>query len=211
MSLIKSIFLVTVLTATMTLSTVGGEAAGSNPEGAAAFVRNLSDEATRSLTKPDIPRAERVQRFRVLFRKHFAVRTIGKATLKRHWGLASDAEKKEFFTLFEDLMVVSYVDHFTKYSGGTLKILKAVPGNREGRAVVHSNIAIADKANPVSVQWLVGGQDQNYKVLDVFVAGLSMTGTLSDDFVATIRANGGKIAGLLEKLREKTAALKAGG
>ncbi len=46
------------------------------------------------------------------------------------------------------------------------------------------------------------------KILDVIVEGASMSQTLRSDFGSIIRQKGGKVSGLLDVLRVKTAALE---
>lgn len=177
-------------------------------EGADAFVRSLADKAIQSLTEADVARAERVNRFRVMFKENFAVRSIGKFVLGRYWRRASDDEKQEYFTLFEDLMVVTYVDRFQRYAGEALKVSRA-RAETETIATVFSEIERPGGAQPIRVDWRVGTNGTIFKILDVIVEGTSMSNTLRSDFGSIVRREGGKVAGLLVKLREKTAALKA--
>ena len=81
------------------------------------FVSKLADKAIRDLTDKTVPRSKRIMRFREFFNTHFAVSGIGKWILGRHWRKASEVEREEYLSLFEDLMVVSYVDRFAAYAG----------------------------------------------------------------------------------------------
>lgn len=58
---------------------------------ARSFIRSLADQSIRSLIATNVPRAERIKRFRTLFDSHFAVRGIGKWILGRYWRRASKA------------------------------------------------------------------------------------------------------------------------
>lgn len=186
----------------------GGAFAAGLEARAEAFIQSLSVEAVESLTQPDTPREERIKRFRRLFNAHFAVRSIGKFVLGRHWRKASKDEQKEYLSLFEDLMVVSYVDRFQRYAGKNLNILKTRA--EKGSAVtVFTEIARPGGAKPVQVLWRIGAKGEIIKILDVIVEGVSMSQTLRSDFGSIIRRKGGKISGLLEALRVKTASLKA--
>lgn len=177
-------------------------------EGADKFVRSLAEKAIQSLTGADVARPERVRRFRVMFKENFAVRSIGKFVLGRHWRRASDDEKREYFQLFEDLMVVTYVDRFQRYAGEALKVTKA-RADTDTIATVFSEIERPGGAQPIRVDWRVGTNGTIYKVLDVVVEGTSMSNTLRSDFGSIVRREGGRVSGLLVKLREKTQALKA--
>ena len=186
----------------------GGPAIAGSEEGANAFLRSLADQAARSLTDADIPRPERIKRFRTMFRKNFAVRSIGKFVLGRNWRRASYEEREEYLVLFEDLMVVTYVDRFERYAGKSLRV-KKTRVESEGIATVFSEIERPGGVKPIRVDWRVGTNGAIYKLLDVIVEGASMSNTLRSDFGSIVRREGNQIGGLLAVLREKTMALKA--
>ncbi|MBT4932496.1 MAG: ABC transporter substrate-binding protein [Rhodospirillaceae bacterium] len=172
-------------------------------EEATTFVQELAEKAIRELTDKETPRIERIERFRAYFNDHFAVSGIGKWILGRHWRKASEAERAEYLKLFEDLMVVSYVDRFAAYVGEPLHIHKATLLD-EKNVTVFSDIHQKDGVSAVRVDWRVARKDELFKVVDVIVEGTSMSNTLRSDFGSIIRQRGGKVAGLLEALREKT-------
>jgi phospholipid transport system substrate-binding protein len=181
--------------------------AGELEDGATAFIKKLEQEALGSLTDPDKPRQDRIEKFRTLFEEKFAVAAIGRWTLGRNWRAASESDQQEFLKLFEDLMVATYVDRFENYAGEKVEILKTVPVD-ENRATVHTEIKRpnAPDSQPISVLWRVGRQGDIYKVLDVVVEGASMSVTLQREFASIVK-NTGSVAGLLEELRKKTSTL----
>jgi len=187
---------------------VGSPVQAGIEEGADTFLRSLANKAVQSLTEADTPRAERIKRFRIMFKENFAVRSIGKFVLGRNWRKASDDEKKEYLTLFEDLMVVTYVDRFQRYAGEALKVTKA-RAETDNIATVFSEIERPGGAKAIRVDWRVGTNGTIYKVLDVIVEGTSMSNTLRSDFGSIVRREGNGVSGLLVALRKKTAALKA--
>lgn len=183
------------------------DAAAIDPEAARVFIQELSEDAVRSLTDGAVTKAQRIRRFRRMFADHFAVKAMGKWILGRHWRKATESERTEYLRLFEDLMVVSYVDRFAEYAGESLKTVRAVR-HGEKTAIVFSEIVQPGSSKPIRVDWRVGRDSDAFKVLDVVVEGTSMSQTLRSDFGSTIRRRGGSLEGLLEALREKTAALK---
>jgi phospholipid transport system substrate-binding protein len=192
------------------LTTVGGgqvRAAASLEEGAKTFIDTLSGQALKSLTTKGVSRPERIERFRTLFKENFAVTTIGKWILGRYWPKATEEQQTEYLKLFEDLVVVSYVDRFAQYTGEGLKIIKTL-ANNDRMATVFSEITQPGNTAAVRVDWRVGKNSDTYKIFDVVVEGTSMSQTMRSDFGSIIRQKGGQISGLLEVLREKTAALK---
>lgn len=187
----------------------GGPTPAADPLEARAetFIASLTDKAVQALTVEGTSRTERVRRFRRLFNDHFAVRGIAKWILGRYWRRASDEERAEYLVLFEDMIVVSYVDRFANYTGETLAITKAMVLDG-GDALVFSEIVRPTGGPPVRVDWRVATADGRLRIVDVVVEGTSMSTTLRSDFGSIIRRKGGRVAGLIEVLRDKTKSLR---
>ena len=114
---------------------------------AIAFIQGMSDQAIASLTPPGISRAEREARARSLLTDNFAVPAIGQFVLGRYWRTASVEERTEYLRLFEDLIVITYVDRFSRYSGERLRVANAVVDAESGDVIeLDKNSArVADK------------------------------------------------------------------
>jgi len=178
-----------------------------DPEKAASmFIQELSQSALSALTDQGVPREVRVERFRTLFKDRFAVRSIGKFVLGRNWRKASKDEREEYLRLFEDLMVISYVDQFQRYTGSGLNVVKTrlEKGNA---ATVFSEINKPTAAKKIDVIWRVAHKNSIYKILDVIVAGTSMSNTLRHDFASIVKRNDGKVSALIKELSVKTKSL----
>jgi phospholipid transport system substrate-binding protein len=174
------------------------------PPEAHQFIESLADEAVSALTAPDIGRPERIQRFRSLFRAHFAVKEIARWILGRYWNTATEEQRAEYLNLFEDYIVASYVDRFAQYAGETLNVVRAVEEG-SGVMIVFSDIRLPDTGStPVRVNWRIEEVDGTLKVFDLVVEGVSMSTTMRSDFASIIRRSGGKVAALLDVLREKS-------
>tara|TARA_B100000579_G_C22466743_1_gene681528 strand:- start:69 stop:707 length:639 start_codon:yes stop_codon:yes gene_type:complete len=186
---------------------VGNSAAGDShiAVDARKFVATLADRTIQSLTAQDIDKVERRNRFRKIMLEYFAFRGIAKWVLGRYWRRASQSQREEFLRLFEDLMVVIYADRFAKYSGEKLDIGRSeIRGKND--ILVHSLINRPEGLKPVAVIWRISQKDENFKIVDLMVEGLSMGLTQQKEFASVIRKNGGKIEGLLNELRKRLAA-----
>lgn len=176
--------------------------------GAKVFIESLAKQAVDSLTDGNVPRPERIVRFRRMFNDIFAVEAIGRWILGRHWRTATDAEKAEYLKLFEDLMVVSYVDRFSEYAGDALKVNRSIAEN-ENTVTIFSEITRPNGGQAVRVDWRVGrNKEAVYKIVDVVVEGTSLSNTMRSDFTSVLNQKGGQMSGLIEALRDKTASLK---
>ena len=147
---------------------------------------------------------------RALVNGSFAVRSIGRFVLGPSWRKASKEEQTEYLKLFEDLMVVSYVDRFSRYAGDVLVITRTRAENPRN-TTVFTQVKTSSTGKPAKVLWRVGSRGKIMKIVDVIVEGVSMSQTLRSEFSSIVRQKGGKVSGLIEELRKKTKSLKASG
>lgn len=184
----------------------GAYAANAETTTAQGFIEGLAEEAVSALTTEGVSREDRIGRFTELLNHNFDVRTIGKWVLGRYWRTASDAEREEYLKLFEEYVVITYVERFDQYSGEKLLVSKSVaePGQD---ALVFSEINRPSGGEPIRVDWRVRSNADVYKIIDVYVEGISMSQTQRKEFTSVIRANGGTVAGLLGALRTQIAKL----
>ena len=173
---------------------------------AQTFIEGLAEEAVAALTAKDVSRSERISRFRALLNHNFDVPVIGKWVLGRYWRTASASEQEEYLKLFEDYVVITYVERFDQYSGETIKVVKSVsdPGKD---SLVFSEIHRPSGGEPIRVDWRVRNNSDIYKIIDVYVEGISMSQSQRKEFTSVIRSNGGKVKGLLKVLRDKVDSL----
>jgi phospholipid transport system substrate-binding protein len=174
---------------------------------AQVFVEGMADEAIQALTAKGVTRAERIVRFRELLKANFDVPLIGKWVLGRYWKTASEVDKETYLTLFEDYVVIIYVERFDQYSGEKLQVVKSVaePGQD---ALVFTEINRPTGGEPIRVNWRVRANSDLYKIIDVYVEGISMSQTQRKEFSSVLRSKGGDVAALNDILRTKVAELQ---
>lgn len=190
----------TVGLALMTMSTVARADTLATAETAAAFVADLSEEGTEMLTDPGLGLEARTEALRRLFTSRFAVDTISRFVLGRHWRRASVTERTEFRALFEDYIVSTYVRRLDDY-GGEILVLNAARLERPGIALVSSQV-VRSQGPSVTVEWRLRHGDDGWRIVDIVVEGISLAITQRATFAAVIRDNGGRIGGLLAQLRQ---------
>ncbi|MCU0839098.1 MAG: ABC transporter substrate-binding protein [Rhodospirillales bacterium] len=177
-------------------------AASPAPPTAAAFISSLSEQAIQALTQPNIASEERERRARDLLRENFAIATIGQWVLGRYWRAATPEERDEYLKLFESLIIVTYVDRFSRYAGERLEVIGARPIEGGKDELVETRIVRAG-GNPVQVGWRVRNEDGRWQIVDVFVEGVSMGQTQRSEFASVIQNRGGTVAALLEEMRKR--------
>ncbi len=169
----------------------------------AIFVREFSAQAIGVLADRNLSGERREQAFRELLTAGFDVKAISRFVLGRYWRKTTEAEREEFMGLFEDLIVATYSRRFSDYSGQTLEVA-AIRVENEKRAAVASRI-LRQAGEPIQIDWRLRRRGDSWRIVDVVVEGMSMVLSQRSEYAAVIKSDGGKIHGLLAKLREKTA------
>ena len=166
------------------------------------FVRTTGERAFTSLAG-DITGRQPTQLFRELLNDSFDLTTIARFTLGRYWRLASPTQRTEYRRLFEEFLVQAYANRFSGLSGKQFRVSRSRAINARD-ALVQSEVLIAHGRPPVRVGWRVRTKNDDLRIIDVMVEGISMSVTQRDEFAAVIRSSGGKVEGLLAALRRKT-------
>jgi phospholipid transport system substrate-binding protein len=169
---------------------------------ARTFVATLGQQAIQVLG-PSVPEAQRIARFRELFRNDFDLAGIGQFVLGRYWRIATPQEQQDFLGLFHEYLVRAYSARLGQYSGEQFQVLNTRASGTE--TVVSSQILRGGGA-PVQVDWYLINAGGRFLITDVYVGGISMKVTQRDEFSAVIQRSGGRVAGLLAELRQKLAA-----
>ncbi len=177
-----------------------GHAAGA--EDAGAFLASLTDRAFAQLSDESLSMPERRQRFRVLFRENFDVPAIGRFVLGRYWRKAKPPVREDFLSVFEEIMVRRFAPRFAKYAETKFEIGLVRPLPPEGQYMVASTVVPAE-GEPLLIDWRVRNKDGRLQILDVLGQGISMALTLRSEYGSAIKDSGGRVEGLVDKLRAR--------
>ncbi|MEZ5668898.1 MAG: ABC transporter substrate-binding protein [Alphaproteobacteria bacterium] len=168
---------------------------------AAAFIEDLGQTAIDTLTGTNLSREQREAQFRTLLAANFDVPRIGNFVLGQYRRQASDAELADFYDVFEDTMVATYVGRFEEYSGHGFTVGRAVPDGSSG-AIVTTSVTTPN-GQDARVDWRVRTSDAGFVVVDVAIEGVSIAQTLREEYASVLQQNGGTVTGLTEALRAR--------
>ena len=170
------------------------------------FVQDLADRVVNTLTADGQTAETRRAQFRDLFREGFAIKGIARYVLGSSWSSASSADRTEYLTLFEDVIVTTWADRFSDYSGQKFTVENAVDAssaNTSEHVAIIRSVLFTDPQTPIHIDWRVASRGDLFKITDVVVEGVSMANTQRDEFSSVIASNSGEISALLDILRNK--------
>lgn len=177
----------------------GTAVAATSPEGASAFMATLADRALTVMRSPEASLAQRESEFRKILARGFDLALIGRFVLGHHWRRLPSAKKTEYQRLFGIYILNSYTSRFGGYSGEKFTIMSARAAGKKD-AVVRSRIDRPSGA-PVTADWRIRAQGNEYRIIDVTVEGISMAITQRSEFAAMIKSTG--VDGLIAALRAR--------
>lgn len=159
------------------------------------YVQSLADEAIEVLEKSkgdeDVIQSE----FKRILNKNFDMDTLSRFAMGRYWTVATDSEKKEYRKLFNKMVVDVYSKRFSDYSGQNFEVVGSKPAGRKDFIV---NSLVKGTGSPIKVDWRI----RKGKVIDVIVAGVSMSVTQRSEFASVIQRSGGQVASLITHLQK---------
>ncbi|HWB50876.1 MAG TPA: ABC transporter substrate-binding protein [Stellaceae bacterium] len=163
-----------------------------------AFINQLGVQAIQVLG-PNVPPPARLQRFRELFGAYFDLPRIGRFVLGRYWRAATPEQQQQFLGLLREYLSQAYAGRLAQYAGEKFAALNAQPQGEE--TVVFSEITRND-GGKIRIEWHLVNEG-GWKIVDAYVAGVSMAVTQRDEFGAVIQQGGGQVQYLIDKLRQK--------
>lgn len=178
-------------------------------DGAKQFVKGISDRALTVL-KDNAPKAQRDETFRAILHDGFATQAIGAFCLGGYWQKASESQRQEYQKLFEDLIVQSYSQRLRSVYNGQELVFGATRPDGKAGTWVSSRFNASSSAPSEEVLWRVRRTEgDQYRVVDVVFASVSLVVTQRDDFTSILQRNGGNMDDFLVTLREKVAKLQS--
>lgn len=167
---------------------------------ASEFLTTMTGRAIAQLTDESLPLSERKARFRMLFRESFDVPAVGRFVLGRYWRRAKPETRAAFLSVFEEVMIQRFAPRFAGYAETKFEIRRVRALGQPGQFVIRSRIS-PDRGEPIEIDWRVRERDGHFKILDVIGEGISMALTLRSEYTSAIKASGGRVEGLIERLR----------
>jgi phospholipid transport system substrate-binding protein len=163
-------------------------------------VRSTINEVLRIVKDESLKKPNRTQERRQLLEKavgeRFSYEEMSKRSLVGQWNKLSPEERKEFVSLFQQLLASSYAGKVEGYSGEQVTYLnERLQGDY---AEVRTKVITGKSEIPLDYRLMQIGDD--WRVYDVVVDGVSLVSNYRGQFAKILRTSSYK--DLLERLRK---------
>ena len=133
---------------------------------------------------------------------HFDFVSMSKWVLgRKHWNATSKEQHEEFIEEFKQLLIRTYAKTLLEYPDEELQYITTEKTPESPLVVVKMQINTDDE--PFSIDYRMHLRNEQWKVVDVMVDGISLVAAYHGSFKSEIEKNG--FASLLQKLRERNA------
>jgi phospholipid transport system substrate-binding protein len=169
-----------LLSGLVLLSTLGRAQAGEPQE----KVRETVDAVLAVLQDKSLQGEENTGKRRAKMRQavfqRFGFEEMAQRALGQYWPKRTPAEKKEFVTLFSDLLERSYITKIESYTGEQ-QVLYTKESIDKDHASVRTEIVVQRDAN-VEVVYQLLRRDGSWQVYDVVIEGVSLVNNYRTQF-----------------------------
>jgi phospholipid transport system substrate-binding protein len=166
------------------------------------FIESLGDKVIAVLK--DVPadaQGERAKALNDLFRKSFDVNRMAQFAAGLYWRRTDPDQRKAYVRLFSDYVAALYAAKFANYSGQRFVIQSQHPSSM---AITAVRAEIASPTSKTPIEFRVRKTGEGYRIVDVYVGGVSLLITKRDEFNTVLAREG--MEGLLQRLRNTATA-----
>jgi len=183
-------------------ATAESQAAAGDP---GVFIEQLASQAIKVLSSSSGSLREREEKFRDILRDDFAMDQIGQFVVGTYWRRMSPEQRDTYMKLFGEWVLKTYSVRLGGYSGEQFQVVKTTPAVVRDVLVKTRISKTADDA--FNATWRVRKSGERYKIIDIYVEGVSMAITQRSEFESILQRHG--VDGLIGMLRDKVQKLSA--
>ena len=159
-------------------------------------VKQGVDRVLAIVAKPGDHPAE----IRAVAQELFDFEETARRTLGRHWNARSPEERREFVTLFTDLLERVYVKRIEEGAGGTVRYVGE--STEDDEATVRT-VVVTKQGTEVPLDYRMHRRDGRWRIYDVNVEGVSLVANYRTQFNKVIQTE--SYDALVARLRSKDA------
>ncbi len=128
---------------------------------------------------------------------HFDFNRISRLVLGKHWRRASPEQRKRFISEFQELLIRTYAMALLNYSDQQITYLPLRRAEDAVKVTVNTKVSAAGSPQ-IPIDYKLYLTDDEWKVYDVTIDGISLVSTYRSSFASQIRRF--KMDGLLKRM-----------
>ena len=165
---------------------------------AVAAVKTVVDQSVAVFKQKDIPEDQRQQKLRAIAESHFDFTEMAQSACGYHWRSFTPEQKAQFVPLFTKFIEDVYLSQIESYS--VEKINQQINSskieftrqkiNDPGYAEVFSDVTLADRKDPLQVNYEMSQQGEQWKIYDITINAISVIANYRNQFNRVLNNDG---------------------
>lgn len=111
---------------------------------------------------------------------------MSKYILAKHWKTASDEQRTKFTNEFKQMLIRTYGKHMVEYSSAVFTVLPEKNTGKKQYQTVNTELNLKNGSKPLQISYVLRVSDENSKIVDVRVEGMSILKTFRTAFTYEI-------------------------
>lgn len=182
----------------MLLSFLLSFTAQANEESPGRIVQNTIDQVLLVLKDESLAESKRKELVFELVKARINFKEMSRRILATNWNVASEEQKNEFISLFEQILLNTYWSRIKRYAGERIDYV-SVSSNDEDYATVDTVIVKDDTDIQIPISYRMKRFVKIWFAYDFTVERLSLVQSYRNEYRAIAKNNG--VDGLLEYMR----------
>lgn len=167
-------------------------------------VESMVNSILEILDHPEMSLSEKKERVRGRAQRFLSIDSMSQRTLGTYWNDATQEQREHFVYLFTRILEDTYLNRIDDYSGGTVRYLQQRV--KDDRAIVDT-LVVADELE-LPVQYRMVYEQQNWRVFDIVIDGVSLIMNYRASYGEIIRRQG--YDGLFRLMEERVTGMSTG-
>ena len=168
---------------------------------ASAFVKNIGDRLVAVVNGAESDREKRAKLTSIIDGA-VDVDGVARFCLGRYWRGASAEQQQRYTELFHQVLVNNITAKLGEYRG--VRFVMGRAQQRDDNTVV-STVVERPNNPPTNVDWIIGSDTSNPKIIDVVAEGTSLRLTQRQDYASYLSRNNNNIDALINAMRQQVA------
>ncbi len=173
-------------------------------------IQHTSDELQKNLQKPEYKNDfSKATRFvDKILETHVDFDRVSMLILGKFWKTATPEQQVRFKHEFRTLLVRTYTTAFTEYANWNIRYLPLAVNDGDSNKVVVRTEILQSGAKPVSVNYRMVNLNDDWKVYDVLIEGISLVQNYRTSFTNEVSRTGSLEQLISELSQRNSSALK---
>lgn len=167
-------------------------------------IESMVSSVLEILDHPDLSLVEKKEQVSGRAQRFLSIDSMSQRTLGTYWNDATQEQRDHFVYLFTQILEETYLNRIDDYTGGTVRYLQQRV--KDDRAIVDTLIIAEELELPV--QYRMVYEQQNWRVFDIVIDGVSLIMNYRASYGEIIRRQG--YDGLFRLMEERVAGMSAG-